>query len=223
MSLITKNIERVSKIFNLLSEEIKIPQTELEFEDNPYTLMVAVILSARSTDKQVNRATEKLFRVVSTPEQMLQLGLDGLYSYINSVGLYKSKGQRIIDCSKILIEKHNSKLPTTREELMSLPGIGRKSADVLLNILFDKPTVAVDTHVFRVANRLELSESTTRDKMAEELERDLPKALDGAQMQVAHHLLVLHGRYICKARKPECARCVLYDLCNSKDKIKADK
>jgi endonuclease-3 len=218
MTLIQSDKKRVSQIFDLLSKEINVPETELEFDENPYTLLVAVILSARSTDRQVNKATEPLFKIVDTPKKMLELGLEGLYSYINTVGLYKSKGTRIIGCSKILVEKYDSKLPETREELMELPGIGRKSADVILNVIHQKPTVAVDTHVFRVATRLELSDAKTRDKMAEELERELPKVLSDEQMQVAHHLLVLHGRYVCKARKPSCEKCLLYDVCKSKDK-----
>ena len=218
MTLIQKDKKRVSEIFDLLSEEIDVPETELEFDENPYTLLVAVILSARSTDRQVNKATEGLFKIVDSPQKMLELGLEGLYSYINTVGLYKSKGSRIIECSKILVEKYDSKLPETREKLMELPGIGRKSADVILNIIYQKPTVAVDTHVFRVATRLELSNAKTRDNMAKELEEELPKVLSEKQMQIAHHLLVLHGRYVCKARKPSCEKCLLYEICRSKDK-----
>lgn len=220
MTLIEKDKKRVAQIFDLLSEEIDIPETELEFDGNAYTLLIAVILSAQSTDKQVNKVTGALFEVASTPEQMVKLGLEGLYSHIKTVGLYKSKGVRIIECSKLLIERHNSQVPETREELMDLPGIGRKSADVILNIIHQKPTVAVDTHVFRVATRLGLSDLKSRDKMAEELERELPKVLSPQRMQVAHHLMVLHGRYICKARKPSCEKCFLYDVCKSKDKVK---
>ena len=123
-----------------------------------------------------------------------------------------------MECSKILVEKYGSKLPETREKLMELPGIGRKSADVILNVIYQKPTVAVDTHVFRVATRLELSDAKTRDNMAKELEEELPKVLSEKQMQIAHHLLVLHGRYVCKARKPSCEKCLLYEVCRSKDK-----
>lgn len=218
---------RIRQIFDILEKETDIPAMETDFDVNPrsfylehpYTFLVMVILSARAIDQQVNRATKSLFEVVKTPQEMLELGLEGLYSHINKVGIYKSKGVRIVNCTKILIEKHNSQVPETREELMALPGIGRKSADVVLNFLYQKPVIGVDTHVFRVATRLELAKATSREKMADELEQELPKILSEHQMQIAQHLLVLHGRYTCKAQNPNCGKCPLYDLCRSKDKI----
>jgi endonuclease-3 len=209
---------RVKQIFAILQEYIPIPETELEYE-NPYTLLVAVILSAQSTDKQVNKVTDRLFTEADTPEKMVKLGYENLLTLINSVNLYKTKAKNIIGMSEMLIEKYNSTVPDNREDLMSLPGVGRKSADVMLNVVQKMPTIAVDTHVFRVAHRLELSEMCTRDRMAEDLEKSLAKCLDLKTLQEAHHLMVLHGRYVCKAQKPKCDICPLYDLCRSKDKI----
>lgn len=208
---------RIAKIFQALNSYIEIPETELEYQ-NPYTLLVAVVLSAQSTDRQVNKVTERMFLEIDSPEKMINMGLNNLLESINSIGLYKTKGKNIIALSHILINKFNSQVPDNREDLMSLPGVGRKSADVMLNIVYNQPTVAVDTHVFRVCTRLAIATSHNRDKMAEELANNLPKYLPDSLMNKAHHLLVLHGRYICKAKNPHCIKCPIAHLCASRDK-----
>lgn len=200
----------VHAIFQCLKDHIEIPETELNYT-NPYTLLVAVVLSAQSTDKGVNKATEKLFQIISTPEQMLQLGLHGLKEYIKTIGLFNTKAANVIKLSQELIDRFNSAVPGNRDDLISLPGVGRKTANVVLNVIFDQPTIPVDTHVARVSNRLGLSSATNPDKIEADLERIIPVVF----LKDAHHLLVLHGRYTCIARKPKCDICVLNNLCPS--------
>lgn len=209
---------RLLEIFNILRSCIPNAEIELEYED-AYSLVVSVVLSARSTDVQVNRATKDLFKVANTPQAILKLGYEGLCSYINTVGLYKTKAKNIISLSQILIDKYGGKIPDTREKLMELPGIGLKSANVILNVLFKKATVAVDTHVFRVSKRLEISEAKTPEQMSHELEKMFIEYLPKDLLLIAHHLLVLHGRYTCKAIKPKCEICPLRHLCNYKTKV----
>ena len=187
------------------------PKGELEYV-NAYTLLVAVVLSAQATDTGVNKATRALFKKVDTPKKMVKLGLDGLKEHIKTIGLFNGKAKNVIALSEILIAEHNSEVPSTREDLIKLPGVGRKTANVVLNIFFGQPTMAVDTHVFRVSNRTELAPGKT----VEEVEVKLEKAVPAEFAQHAHHWLILHGRYICKARKPECHRCPVADLCPSK-------
>jgi endonuclease-3 len=209
---------RIKKIFAALQEYIPLPDSYPEFE-NPYTFLISVILSSQATDKQVNKVTPRLFAEADTPEKMVKLGYENLLTLINSVNLYKTKAKYIIGMSKMLIEKYNSKIPDNREDLMSLPGVGRKSADVMLSAIYKMPTIAVDNHVFRLAHRLELSAMTTADKMSDDLERSLGECLDFKTMQEVQQLLVFYGRAVCKAQNPKCDICPLYDLCNSKDKI----
>jgi len=210
----------IRAIFTKLDQHIPEAATELEYDGTPYTLLVCVLLSARSTDLQVNRATPSLFKVAKTPEEMVKLGYHTLCTYINSIGLYKTKAKNLIELSNILISKYSSKVPEDENELMSLPGIGIKSAKVLVNILHAKPTIAVDTHVFRVATRLNLGQSKTREKMSLELEEVLSKELEHDLLMKAHHLMVLHGRYTCKAIKPNCSTCPIRHLCKWPDKSK---
>ena len=208
---------RIKKIFRILNDAIPDAKIELEYDD-PYSLVVSVVLSARSTDIQVNRATKELFLFAATPEKIIELGYEGLCKYINTVGLYKTKAKNILKLSEILISKYQGKVPRTKEELMSLPGVGLKSANVLLNVLYKEPTVAVDTHVFRVARRLGLSDAKTPEKMSHELETQFKK-LDPDLILISHHLLVLHGRYTCKALKPKCAQCPINQWCTSVEKV----
>lgn len=203
-------MDRIHTIFQRLQNHIEIPETELNYT-NPYTLLVAVVLSAQSTDKGVNKATERLFEVISTPEHMIELGLDGLKEYIKTIGLFNTKAANVIKLSHQLIDQFNSTVPGNREDLISLPGVGRKTANVVLNVIFDQPTIPVDTHVARVSNRLALSAATNPDKIEFDLERIIPTEF----LKDAHHLLVLHGRYTCTARKPKCNDCILTDLCDS--------
>ena len=177
-------------------------------------MLVSVILSAQATDVSVNKATEKLFVVANTPESMLKLGLRGLKKYIKSIGLYNSKAKNIITASKLLLEKHRGRVPASREELESLPGVGRKTANVILNTAFGQPTIAVDTHIFRVSNRTGIAPG--RDVMT--VENNLLKFVPEQYRKNAHHWLILHGRYTCLARKPRCADCIIRDLCEWKQK-----
>lgn len=204
--------DRIKRIFDILHHEIPNAAIELEYED-PYCLLVSVVLSAQSTDLQVNRATKGLFPVANSPAKMVELGYEGLCNYVNSVGLYKTKAKNIIKLSQILIDKHGGRVPETKEKLMALPGVGLKSANVILNVLHHLPTMPVDTHVFRVATRLDISHAKTRDSMSIQLEKVLPKHLDSQMLVLAHHLLVLHGRYTCKAINPKCTQCPLKNLC----------
>jgi endonuclease-3 len=190
------------------------PKIELDYL-NTYTLLVAIVLSAQSTDVGVNKATKALFSKYNTPQSMLELGLEGLKGYIKTIGLYNNKAKNIIALSQILIQQYDSKVPATMQALIELPGVGRKSANVLLANAFNMPTMGVDTHVSRVANRLGLSSSTDPDK----IEQDLLKAIPAQYLPRAHHWLVLHGRHTCKAIKPLCAKCIIYDICGSSAKV----
>ena len=204
--------DRVDEIFARLARVMPEPKTELNFTD-PFTLVVAVALSAQATDVSVNKATEKLFAVADTPAKMLALGEEGLVPYIASIGLYRGKAQRLVEMSRILVEQHGGEVPMEREALQALPGVGRKTASVVLNELDVEPAIAVDTHVFRVSHRLKLSLAKTPDAVERELMAIIPKPF----LTRAHHWLILHGRYICVARKPRCGDCLIADLCPSRE------
>lgn len=199
---------KVKEFFARLKAQNPEPKGELNYT-NDYTLLVAVVLSAQATDVGVNRATEALFKIVKTPEDMLKLGLAGLKRHIRTIGLYNAKAKNVIALSQMLVEKHESSVPQKMEELVQLPGVGRKTANVVLNIAFGHHTIAVDTHLFRVSNRTGLAPG----KSVREVEDNLIKTVPPEYMRHAHHWLILHGRYTCKARKPECPRCVVRDLC----------
>jgi endonuclease III len=184
------------------------PTTELEYT-TPFELLAAVLLSAQATDKGVNAVTRRLFVRANTPGAILDLGLDGLSEAIRTLGLYRNKAKHLLETCRILVEKHGGQVPADRESLEALPGVGRKTANVVLNTAFGQPTIAVDTHIFRVSNRLGLGRGTT----VEEVERKLMKAIPVTYRHNAHHWLLLHGRYVCKARRPECWRCLVSDLC----------
>lgn len=202
------NKKKINEIFSRFKEKNPNPKIELEYSD-AFTLLVAVILSAQSTDKGVNRVTPALFAVANTPQKMLELGMEELKKYIKTIGLYNSKAKHIIAMSKVLVESHNGEVPCDFIALQTLPGVGRKSANVLLNSMWGHHTIAVDTHVFRVSNRIGFCK--TKNPLQTELA--LVKAIPKEWQDKAHHWLVLHGRYICKARKPECGRCLINDLC----------
>lgn len=189
------------------------PKGELDYI-NPYTLLVAVVLSAQSTDVGVNKATEKLFRVASTPREILDLGLDGLKKYIKTIGLYNNKAKAIIGLSRDIVEKFDGEVPAERESLESLPGVGRKTANVVLNVAFGREVCAVDTHIFRLSNRTGLAPGKT----PLEVEQRLMDVIPAAYRRHAHHWLILHGRYVCKARKPDCPNCIVRDLCAYEEK-----
>jgi endonuclease III len=203
--------DRVEEIFTRLSRIMPDPKTELNFS-NPFTLVVAVALSAQATDVSVNKATDRLFKVANTPQAMLALGEAGLVPFIASIGLYRNKAKNVIALSRILIEQHGGAVPLNREGLQALPGVGRKTASVVLNELGIEPAIAVDTHVFRVSHRLGLANEATPDKVEAQLMRITPEAY----LPKAHHWLILHGRYTCTARKPNCPGCVISDLCPSR-------
>ncbi len=198
----------VDAFFHRLATARPDPTTELDFI-NPYTLLVAVVLSAQATDAGVNKATEKLFAVADTPQKMVKLGEKRLIDYIKSIGLYRTKAKNVIRLSEILINEHGGTVPRTRDALEALPGVGRKTANVVLNVAFGEPTIAVDTHIFRVANRTGLAPGPTPLAVEEGLERVVPDKWK----QHAHHWLILHGRYVCIARKPRCEVCPVNDLC----------
>lgn len=200
--------EQVISLFERFKSENPVPKTEL-IATNNYTLLVSVVLSAQATDKSVNKATESLYQKVDTPQKMLELGEEGLIEYIKSIGLYKNKAKNVIALSKILIEKFNSEIPKTREDLMSLPGVGRKTANVILNVVYGEKTMPVDTHLLRISPRIGLSFGTT----PESIEKDLLKIIPDEYMQHAHHWLILHGRYVCTARNPKCSECLIKDIC----------
>ncbi len=204
---------QVRELFERLQSLNPEPVTELEHA-TPFELLIAVILSAQATDKSVNLATRKLFPVANTPQQILALGADGLTSYVKSIGLYPGKVKNILATCRLLIERHGGDVPADREALEELPGVGRKTANVVLNSAFRVPTMPVDTHIFRVANRLGLAHGDT----PRAVEDGLLKAIPAQYLLNAHHWLLLHGRYVCKARKPECPVCPLVDLCACKDK-----
>jgi len=203
------NAEKRAELFKRLRAANPTPTTELEYAST-FQLLIAVILSAQATDKSVNLATRKLFADAPTPQAMLALGEEGLTPYINRIGLYRNKAKNVIATCRQLIEKHDSRVPNQRDALEALPGVGRKTANVVLNTAFGEPTIAVDTHIFRVANRTGLAPGKT--PLAVELK--LLKAVPDEYQHDAHHWLILHGRYVCKARKPDCERCDLADLCN---------
>jgi endonuclease-3 len=205
----------IEDFFARLKKTIPEPRTELN-SVNPYTLLVAVVLSAQATDKGVNKATERLFKIADTPEKMVALGEEKLIDHIKTIGLYRTKAKNVIALSKLLLERHNGEVPRTREELQALPGAGRKTANVVLNVAFGEPTIAVDTHIFRVCNRTGLAPG--KDVLAVEL--GLEKKVPEHYKLRAHHWLILHGRYTCIARKPLCPACVVRDICRYKDKTK---
>ncbi len=207
------NAAKRREIFLRLQQANPNPTTELEYNSS-FELLVAVILSAQATDKGVNIATRKLFSVANTPEKIWALG-DNLLEYVNSIGLYKTKAKNILATCQLLIQQHNSEVPNTREALEKLPGVGRKTANVILNTAFGESTMAVDTHIFRVANRTKIGPGKT----VLAVESKLMKVISKEFMLNAHHWLILHGRYTCKARKPECGRCIINQLCEFKDKV----
>jgi len=207
-----------AEFFARLKKVLPQPRTELEYV-NPYTLLVAVVLSAQATDKGVNRATEGLFKRVDTPEKMVKLGVAELTRYIKTIGLYRGKAKNVIALSKLLIEQHDGQVPHDRDALEELPGVGRKTANVVLNVAFGEKTIAVDTHIFRVANRTGLAPG----KNPREVEDGLVKIVPDEYALHAHHWLILHGRYTCVARKPHCPECVVRDLCRYKDKTKPEE
>lgn len=201
------------EIFSRLREDNPNPVTELNYS-NPFELLIAVILSAQATDVGVNKATDKLYPVANTPEAIHALGVEGLSEYIKTIGLFNSKARNVIETCRLLIEKHNSQVPETREELEALPGVGRKTANVVLNTAFGHPVMAVDTHIFRVSNRTGIAPGKTVLEVEKKLMRHVPKEF----LLDAHHWLILHGRYVCRARTPQCGSCRIEDLCEYKHK-----
>jgi endonuclease III len=207
------NKEKRQAIFERLQAANPHPTTELNYT-TPFELLVAVTLSAQATDKGVNKATEKLFAVANTPQAILDLGVGGLKTYIKTIGLYNNKAKNIIEACRLLLELHDGEVPENRAALEALPGVGRKTANVVLNTAFGHPTMAVDTHIFRVSNRTGLAPGKTPLEVEKKLMRFTPKHF----LQDAHHWLILHGRYTCVARKPRCGSCVIEDLCEYRDK-----
>jgi len=207
---------QVDEIFARFHAEDPDPKTELRYKDH-FTLLVAVVLSAQATDASVNRATPALFSAADTPQKLIDLGEAGVTDKIKTIGLYRNKAKNLIALSKKLIEEHGGEVPDTREMLESLPGVGRKTANVVLNVAFGQPTIGIDTHAFRVANRTGLAPGKTPLKVEETLDRIVPERYK----HNAHHWLILHGRYVCKARKPECWRCIISDICLFKPKTPA--
>lgn len=207
------NAEKRFEIYKRLSLVIPQPTTELEHATT-FELLIAVILSAQSTDRGVNIATRKLFAVANTPQAIFNLGIEGLESYIKTIGLYHAKAKNVIACCKQLIDLHDALVPNTREALEALPGVGRKTANVILNTAFGQPTIAVDTHLFRLGNRTKLATG----KNVLQVEQKYLKTIPQQFMQDAHHLLILHGRYTCTARSPKCGECCIFDLCEYKQK-----
>ena len=205
------------KMFERLRARNPHPETELEYS-TPFELLVAVILSAQATDKGVNVATRKLFPVANTPAAILALGETGLVDYVKTIGLYRGKAKNIIATCKLLLDQHDGEVPHDREALEALPGVGRKTANVVLNTAFGEPTMAVDTHIFRVANRTGLAPGKTVLAVEKKLLKNVPAEF----LQDAHHWLILHGRYVCKARKPDCPACPIADLCGYRRKTRAD-
>ena len=206
----------IAEFFRRLAERIPEPETELDY-DNEYTLLVAVVLSAQATDASVNLATRDLFEQVKTPAQMVALGEEALKQHIRTIGLFNTKAKNVIALSRALVEQHGGKVPADRDALEALPGVGRKTANVVMNCAFGAETFAVDTHVFRVANRTGLAPGKTPAEVEAKLEKRVPPPW----RRHAHHWLILHGRYVCKARKPECWRCVVRDLCRYRPKTPA--
>jgi len=209
---------KIHKIFQYLTNYISNPKTELKYK-NRYTFLVSVVLSAQATDKSVNNATKELFKIIKKPDQMLQLGEKKLKQYIKTIGLYNSKAKNVINLSKILVEKYNSKIPDDFDLLTSLPGVGNKTASVYQNEILHLPRIAVDTHVFRVSNRLGLVKTSNPDDTQKKLESIIPKKW----LKSAHHLLILHGRYTCKSQNPLCGQCIVLKLCNYRNKNEKNK
>ncbi len=208
------NAEKRAEIFKRLSKAIPKPTTELEYSTT-FELLIAVILSAQATDKGVNIATRKLFKVANTPEAIVNLGVEGLENYIKTIGLYHAKAKNVIACCEQLILIHHSQVPNTRAALEALAGVGRKTANVILNTAFGEPTIAVDTHLFRLGNRTKLATGKNVLQVEQKYLRTIPKEF----LHDAHHLLILHGRYTCTARNPKCRECCIVDLCEYKDKM----
>jgi endonuclease III len=208
------NSQKRTAIYSTLRARMPAPTTELHYR-TPFELLIAVILSAQATDISVNKATDMLYPVARTPEAILTLGVEGLKPYIRTIGLYNSKAKNIIETCRLLIENHNSEVPRSRTELEALPGVGRKTANVILNTAFGEPTIAVDTHIFRVANRTGLA----RGKTPLEVERKLTKMTPDEFKKDAHHWLILHGRYVCKARTPLCGACSIEEWCEYRKKV----
>ncbi len=208
------NAQKRLEIFTRLREHNPEPTTELNWS-TPFELLTAVLLSAQATDVGVNKATARLFPVANTPQAILDLGLDGLKEHIRTIGLYNTKAENLMKTCRMLVEQHGGEVPSTRVELEALPGVGRKTANVILNTAFGKPTIAVDTHIFRVSNRTGLAKGKDVVEVENKLLRHVPREF----LQDAHHWLILHGRYTCVARKPRCGSCVIEDLCEFKDKV----
>lgn len=209
--------KKAEQVFAILSQQNPNPRTELIYT-TPFTLVIAVLLSAQATDKQVNIATKDFFSIADTPEKMIDLGLEKIEYYIKSIGLYKTKAKNILATSYKVRDEFNGDIPNTREALETLPGVGRKTANVVLNELYQQPTMAVDTHIFRVANRTGLA----KGKTPLSVENGLLKAIPKKYLLYAHHHLILHGRYVCKARNPDCGRCVIDELCSYSEKTSSD-
>ncbi|MCJ8323854.1 MAG: endonuclease III [Rhizobiales bacterium] len=209
--MLKKNIQEMFRRFEAREPE---PKGELDYV-NVFTLLVAVVLSAQATDVGVNKATKALFALADSPEKMAALGLEAITKHVRTIGLYRNKAKNVLALSLRLIEVFNSQVPDRREDLESLAGVGRKTANVVLNLYFGQPTIAVDTHIFRLSNRLKLAPA----KNVVETERKLEKAIPARYKRHSHHWLILHGRYVCKARKPLCNNCIIADLCNSSDKV----
>jgi endonuclease-3 len=207
------NLATREEVFRRFKAANPHPEGELDYT-NTYTFLVAVALSAQSTDVGVNKATKSLFAKVSTPQEMLDLGHDALIDHVKSIGLYKTKAKNVIAAADMLVKLHDGIVPNDQEALEALPGVGRKTVNVVRNIAFGEPTVAVDTHILRIANRTGLCKAKTPDQMMDKL----PKKIPDEYVQDSHHWLILHGRYVCKARKPECNGCIIYDLCEFKEK-----
>ncbi len=207
------NADKRYQIFSRLQAENPNPETELEY-NSPFELLIAVLLSAQATDVSVNKATRKLFPVASTPEAMLALGVEGVKEHIKTIGLFNTKAENVIKTCRMLIELHGSEVPQNRAELEKLPGVGRKTANVVLNTAFGQPTMAVDTHIYRVSNRTGIAPGKTVLDVEKKLLRHVPKPF----LVDAHHWLILHGRYVCTARKPKCGSCLIEDLCDYKEK-----
>jgi endonuclease-3 len=207
------NAAKRQEIFKRLQAANPHPKTELEYR-SPFELLIAVMLSAQATDISVNSATRQLYPVANTPEAILELGEEKLTEYIQRIGLYKTKAKHVMQTCRLLIERHAGQVPQTREALEALPGVGRKTANVILNTAFGQPTIAVDTHIFRLGNRIGLAPCKTVLEVEKKLLRVIPKEF----LLDAHHWLILHGRYVCRARNPKCAECIIYDLCEYKDK-----
>lgn len=203
----------ILEIMQIFANQDAAPKSELDYH-NAYTLLVAIILSAQSTDKGVNKATKELFKIADTPQKMLDLGIDGLKEHIKTIGLFNNKAKSIISMSQSLIEKFGGEVPSSQADLESLAGVGRKTANVLRNVWYNQPTMAVDTHVFRIAHRLDFSQGKT----PLDVEKDLLKVLPDKYLMYANHWLVLFGRYICKAQRPECDKCPIAGYCHSKNK-----